>query len=1312
MAIPAEHPMQQSSDRQRRARQVVGDVVRQIIQGEDVNDQSILSQHPELLPDLADELRKASRIGAAFREADEQHVTAAFNRLRDDCAGDSSVRPETPLAVESSEPEWIGRYRVERMIGQGGFGKVLLAWDEELTRRVAIKTPHRRRLSDPESVATYLAEARVLAKLDHPGIVPVYDAGRTPDGGCYVVSKWIQGVDLATRLRQTRLSHEEAVRLAIEIAGALHHAHAQGIVHRDIKPANILLDGQERPCLVDFGLAVRDDELNDSWRWAGTPLYMSPEQARGEAHRIDGRSDIFSLGVVLYESLTGHRPFNASSHEQLLEQIVSLDPRPPRQWDDAIAPELERICLKTLAKRAADRYTTAKDLMVDLRHFLLEDSATAAAGPRGEATETGATAISDDGSAAVRIVPKGLRCFDAGDAEFFRELLPGPRDRHGLPESIRQWKVRVEEADADESFAVGLLYGPSGCGKSSFVRAGLLPQLASHVESLYIEATPDETESQLLKRLQRKIPDLPVEAGLAKCLVLIRRGFGVRSGHKLLLVIDQFEQWLSGRPELDRRPLVEALRQCDGPRLQCLLLVRDDFWLAVSRFMSELEVELVQGRTTSLVDLFDPRHARKVLVELGRAYGRLPNNLDELTSIQHGFLDRAVAGLDEEGKIIPVRLALFVEMVKGRPWTPDTLRDMGGSQGVGVTFLEETFCARTANPRNRTHERAARAVLEALLPKPGSPIKGHVRSYPELLDLSGYGHRPREFKELMRILDGETRLLTPADLIVDGPTGDTSLPALRYYQLTHDYLVPSLREWLTKKQKATPTGRAELRLAERSAMWNSTRERRQLPSLWEWLNIRALTRTASWTETQRKMMRVAARRHALWSATWLAVGILLLLISAELTTSAKNLFLHIRAGTVPLWLAFGQEEAIFPLLQKDSDPTVRTGLIHRFSPLLITSEQLVTRATEPLDPSVRRALLLGAGEMIDDSPSGAESSVETRRRSVSDKLVRQLTQLYLEDPDPGIHSAAEWTLRRYQQQTELDRIDSQLTQLKTTSPQIERQWYVTGEGHTLVVIPGPVRFRMGSLSPGAADEGDELLHEQMIHRSFSIASKETTVAQFQRFLFANPAIASTNAAGLRLIGDAPVLQVTWYQAAAYCNWLNLKEDIARDQWCFVPNGQGEYAAGMSLAPNWLSLRGYRLPTEAEWEYACRAGAETDWFFGSDATALSEYATGAATSHREPSPVGMLKPNDFGLFDVLGNAAEWCLDRYRTGSDSKAITATNFGQWVDPVQNGDPRVIRGGSYTDDSSRLRNFSRGRMLPAQPAATVGFRVARSYP
>src|SRR5688572_16488663 len=145
--------------------------------------------------------------------------------------------------------------------------------------------------------------------------------------------------------------------------------------------------------------------------------------------------------------------------------------------------------------------------------------------------------------------------------------------------------------------------------------------------------------------------------------------------------------------------------------------------MAVSRFMRALEVPLVEGRNAAAVDLFDPRHARKVLTAFGRAYGALPEG--ELTPDQGRFLDLAVAGLAEGGHVIPVRLALFAEMVKGKSWTPATWRDMGGAEGVGVAFLDETFSA----PRHRGDQAAARAVLKCLLPEPGADLKGPMRSH-------------------------------------------------------------------------------------------------------------------------------------------------------------------------------------------------------------------------------------------------------------------------------------------------------------------------------------------------------------------------------------------------------------------------------------------------------------------------------------------------------------------------------------------------------------------------------------------------------
>ena len=145
----------------------------------------------------------------------------------------------------------------------------------------------------------------------------------------------------------------QAAELTATVAEALHYAHKQGLVHRDIKPGNILLASDGKPFVADFGLALREEDFGKGQCYAGTPAYMSPEQARGEGHRVDGRSDIFSLGIVLYEMLIGHRPFRGDSQQELLEQISSHEPRPPRQRDERIPKELERICFKALAKRAS-----------------------------------------------------------------------------------------------------------------------------------------------------------------------------------------------------------------------------------------------------------------------------------------------------------------------------------------------------------------------------------------------------------------------------------------------------------------------------------------------------------------------------------------------------------------------------------------------------------------------------------------------------------------------------------------------------------------------------------------------------------------------------------------------------------------------------------------------------------------------------------------------------------------------------------------------------------------------------------------------
>ena len=766
------------------------------------------------------------------------------------------VRPDVP----GEDPETIGRYSVIRRLGEGGFGLVYLALDSELDRNVAIKVPRRHRFGSSRHVEMFLNEARMTVRVNHPAIVTVHDVGQQPDGTVYIVLEYIEGQPLSDLLRMGKLPLDRSVGLLVRVAEALHHAHRRGIVHRDLKPDNILIDADGNPHVTDFGLALHEDTLRlRSGEVAGTAAYMAPEQVRGEVHRLDGRTDVWALGVILYRVLAGRTPFSGDRGEQL-DEILNREPKPPRQLDDTVPKELERVCLKCLSKRMADRYNTAIDLAEDLRHWLDGSRASAST----SALEPGAN----------HVVPKGLRSYDGGDAEFFLSLLPGPRGRDGLPESLRFWKAWAEGRDDEPARAAGLLYGPSGGGKSSMIKAGLLPTLDESVRPVYVEATRDQTEARLLAALRRTFPALDVADDLAGATAMLREGQADAGDRKTLIVLDQFEQWLQSDRADAETDLVRALRHCDGRRVQALILVRDDFWMAVTRFFKRIEVAMVEGRNSAAAELFDPAHARRVLAQFGRACGQIPDGPGEPGPETSAFLEHAVAALaGPTGGIPPVHLSLFYEVVRKRPWTPATLRDLGGIEGIGMTFIEEAFDVRTSPPSHRVHRDAAQSVLQSLLPTPASVLRGGSRPDRELMEASGYAKRPDDFADLMRILDSELRMVTAVrpDEADGSPTGTTPGEDLAYYQLAHEFLITPIRQWIERKQRATRAGRARIRLATITASWCDRPVPQRLASPLEWISILWLTRPGTWSPDERRMMHATMRRTLIRAAATLAI---------------------------------------------------------------------------------------------------------------------------------------------------------------------------------------------------------------------------------------------------------------------------------------------------------------------------------------------------------------------------------------------------------------------------------------------------------
>jgi formylglycine-generating enzyme required for sulfatase activity len=406
-----------------------------------------------------------------------------------------------------------------------------------------------------------------------------------------------------------------------------------------------------------------------------------------------------------------------------------------------------------------------------------------------------------------------------------------------------------------------------------------------------------------------------------------------------------------------------------------------------------------------------------------------------------------------------------------------------------------------------------------------------------------------------------------------------------------------------------------------------------------------------------------------------------------------------QARLVPALLELSRQDLVWPLLAHGEDPTLRTEIVQILPAYGIDPTPLVERLRSERDTGARRALILCLGGF---APDAIPPSTRAAMRE-------QWLVWYGSDPDAGIHGALDWVLRRrWGDGAALDAIDQGLRSPRIPS---DRGWFVSPSGITFATIRGPVTFPMGS-APGTDPfaGGDESYKETRIGRSFAIAMKEVSLAEYKRFYGDNPDLKSVmerDGVKMRIPSDdCAVGAASWFDAARFCNWMSGREGIPEDQWCYPRT----LAPGVELPADALERNGYRLPTEAEWEYACRAWATTIWPHGLSESRLSDYAWTPLNAGRVMHPPGLKPPNDLGMFDMLGNASEWCItlldlnkdpNFFRTGEDTLLFRVAREGYGIDS---------RGGSFLDPSADIRPANRNirRLLERLPV--FGFRLVRT--
>jgi formylglycine-generating enzyme required for sulfatase activity len=1156
----------------------------------------------------------------------------------------TTIGEAAPEAITSiSAPVEVPGYELLAEVGRGGMGVVYKARQLRPARIVALKMLLAGRQASHEERARFLGEAQAVAQLQHPHIVALYDAGQHGDL-LYFTLEFVGGGSLARLLRGAPLPPDNAARLVQQVARGIQYAHERGIFHRDLKPGNILLqtgepapptDNQtapekerelllERaiPKIADFGLAKNlavDSALTPTDAVLGTPSYMAPEQA-SSVKRAGAAADVYALGAILYECLTGRPPFHGPTHVDTLLQVLHDEPIAPSVLQRGIPRDLETCSLKCLQKDPHRRYSSAGEMAEDLRRFL------------------------------------------AGEPIRARPV--------GRGERALKW-CRRHPAVAALSALVLLV---------SLIGAGLVTWQWQETR-----AALSQMRSEKAARLQRQVAALP-DAAPGRVPAIIEE-LGASREEVLPLLRQRYQQeeerprrmrlalaLAPVAPDLVQQPLIDWMLEAEDPAE--VLLVREVLLPHRVEGQAPHQEPLLQRLWSVAQAPGKGQEAPRLRAAM--ALAKFDPTSEKWAQVQNAIVDDLVAvpaiyfSAWFDG-FHPVREKLVAPL---KAVFQDTRRP-DGERSMATGFLV---------PYAAGQPRLLADLLMLADDKQFSAI------YPKLKEC-GEQAVPLLLAELDKkpaVFQGKVIFQTKGMIAQDDPkyqVFDASFPAKKF----------QVQFRANKTYRLTMDSRdidAAVVLEDSGGLFLASDD-------------------DSGGDRNALLDYVALRddTYTVIAGSLKGAGAFELTVRAKAAGDDPKEVLAKRQATAAVGLLrMNRPEKAWPLLRHSPEPRVRSYLIQRLGPMAVDASAIAKRLHEEPDLSAQRALLLSLGEFDDKGlPPAARQALFPRFRDI-----------YQTAFDPGLHAAAEWLLRSWQQDEWLQQVNAawakdkegrrqKLDRFKALVADHKEKaapgWYVNSQGQTMVMIPGPVEFMMGS--PGT-ELGRaltaELQHKKRIRRAFALAATPVTRAQFLR---AVPKFTERFQFEVKRFPDpsCPIGAVQWYEAAAYCNWLSEQEGIPKDQWCYEQDADKKVTR---LKDNYLSLEGYRLPREAEVEYACRAGAVTSRFYGDAEELLGKYGWYLTNSDYRTWPVGAKLPNDFGFFDMLGNVATWC-------QDSVPIVAREDLGFEDEDKTVDlvptiGRMMRGGGFDSPASTLRCAFRIDLLPLARMLAVGLRPART--